>query len=252
MKRFTNLHKPALFVLLFSFLVGSSAQQTGKSKSDRWLKREAFKNLDHFYIGAHLGVAIPFAFYTREDINTGQTDIGSKYVFSLNFLTPPQHRLFVGYKWKRHYFEVSGESKMFMAYPVNPDPSSSFFYPTPRMGWYFSLGYNIDLMPQKSDFKISVGANSGVYIYYQSVSPVLGLSSTFELPCTKTFSLFVDLRYTIGFTTISSQTDYPSTRYYNRLMCLDFNFGFRFNIFSKRNAEKGMKQYQVLKTQQGL
>jgi hypothetical protein len=174
--------------------------------------------------------------------STTNTWVG--YEFSFNPAIPP-HRLFAGYKWKRHYFEFSVENKVFMAKPTTSDPYSGIQYAWPIPGYFISTGYSIDLLPKKNSFKINVGANAGVYIVLASgaTTPAFGINSMFEFPIGPRFSLFTDIRFAMGTSVIGGYNEYPGITHYTRLMSLDFDVGFRINMFSRKNTEKAMDKY---------
>lgn len=247
MKILTHLHKPA-HLLLFLLCATLHAQQTPKAKSDRWTTREAFKSVDHFYVGAHIGIGLPFIFQDRFSSATGESTTILAYAFNLN-VTPPQHRLMVGYKWKRHYFELAAETKVFQSNFYTYDPYQGTIFTPPSLGYYISAGYNIDLLPHLNSFKLNVGGSMGAYILSAKtkVSPAMGVNLMTEFPVNRIFSMFFDIRYAIGFLSQYSGSEYGGTTYQSRLMSMDFNFGCRFNIFSRNQGKLGWDKYNELK-----
>jgi hypothetical protein len=240
MKKLTTLHKPALFIFFFMCFATLSAQQTSKPPSNRWLLREAFKDLNHWYFAAQFGMPLPIGYY--------DTPHGSEafYVFSLNG-SAPAHRVVGGYKFKRHYFEVSAEGKLYMPYYAS-DPTGPMQYPTLRLGYYASAGYNIDLVPKLNTFKINVGGSFGGFFPIGGNPTVAaGMNVMFEVPLTRTVSIFADFRYMIGFTPIASQNYYFDGKVNTKVMTFDMNLGFRVNLFNKKTKAKGWNNYEELK-----
>ncbi len=243
----TKLHRSVLIVSIF-FCSCLFAQRNLQFIKDLNFKRQAFNHVDHFYIGAHIGAALPLIF-VQETNMTGTSNTKAYYAFSFSF-SIPQHRLFAGYKWKRHSFEITAESKSYNTDFDIYNPGGMPYVRTFR-GYYVAVGYNIDLLYNQPLFKIQGGGNLGAYFLMKDedvalqATPAVGINGMFELQCTHNFSLFFDTRYTIGFLKFDESGVYGGLQVNYRLMSLDFDLGFKINIYSKTRYQLGMDNFEA-------
>lgn len=247
-------------VLCFSINLSATFAQVGYTDSIRtthlikhyqnYLKRKAFNQVDHFFIGGHIGLNVMFYHYDR--VSNHQIEYSEIKVDLNTVLSPslPTFRLFSGYQFKRHSFELGLENLQLQDYKSSP--GYNLYYKTCP---FTSVSYNIDLLYKNPNFKIFVGGQIGIIVIPNYIPantfalPGVGANLMLSLPATKTTSFYFDTRFIIGLTPAVKGLSYNNITdgEYNRIFTLNFTLGCKFNMFTKKNHIVGLENMEQLK-----
>ncbi len=223
-----------IFFVLATWAISFGQTAKEKPKSPRLIKKMAFNQVDHFYAGGHIGVNVMFYHFDRvvdnKIVSSGmQWDPNPVIQPSL-----PTFRIFGGYKYKRHSFELGLENFTYQNYGTQ----LTYVY-----SWFSSLSYNIDLLYKKPNFKIYVGGQLGIMAIpvpppsQTFIIPAIGFNAKMDLPITKVFSLYFDVRLLMGLAPWVKDLNYSNAAdgEYRRIFTINPVFGCKFNIFSKKD-----------------
>lgn len=245
MKKWLSL---CFLILILANVKLSSAQINTNHKS----YAEAFNQVDHFYTGLYMGIPFPIMIEKNYNYQTESSSYAANISLPLLPSPLPSFRIFGGYKYKRHCFELGVENKPFITVFDKYDPGAGYIdyrqvYPV----YYISTSYNIDLLKKQPVFKLLTGASMGLLILNSyKLSPGVGLNFMLEINSGRHFCFFIDHRYTVAILPFENRDFFnPYPNKYNisyQLMAFDINFGFKVKIYTKEKYRQGMGNYNQL------
>lgn len=221
-----------------------------KIRSDKFLKRVVFNQIDHVYLGGHVGINIMF--YHSNRVEDGLVVSSSLQGDPNPIIEPsiPTFRVYGGYQFKRHAFETGVEN---LEMPKYGGPKLTY-----KTCFFTSVSYNIDLLYKKPHFKLFGGGQFGVIAIMDHIMPqpdntvVLpgaGVNFKMEIPSTKTTSVYFETRFIWGLAPTVKGLSYENVPdgYYQRIFAMNLTFGIKFKMFSKKNYSIGMQNFEKLK-----
>ncbi len=249
-------------------------------KEKRLLKNRVLNNTDHGYFGIDGGIALDFSTISAVESND-ESAVDNNFTGSFNeeFILFQNFRVFGGYKWRSHYFELAYASYHTNGRIKNSVDAENNYYGAIQLCYYYQL-------PIKSTFiNLLIGpeigwafrvkgageSGSGYYIngfyypspYFRSKSPQLndniknivgGVSVQSDFKLRRNFTLFTKINvtyihifndkyiYAVPGGPPGSQPPYfdPKTNWN-----LNLSFGLKFDFFSKKKKQQTFDQLGI-------
>lgn len=271
------MNKLFTFLVLVVFTKVSFSQLNlypKSSKDTRKLKHLVLNNTDHFYLGMETGIVFllgePTAITQGAETNlTGSWT--SRFTFRNNYSFLETSKLYIGYAYKSHYFELATGGILGKMAVYDASATRVWVYPTLYGTLMFRYYYRL---PIKSNFiKLLLGAELGwayrvksifednnntetkSLVEYNPINHNLmgGINTRLDMKLAKNCTFNFQVNFSAAFPNrsefrlLDNPSDQNSTysAYLNSIMNLNISFGLKFDFYSKKKKQQTFEKLGI-------